>query len=207
VIFFRFLEVNRMGNYRIAVNKVHRNFNREEIWNHHIVQIYGGERLSFCGTKADLMDVEDADTYVSDIKKGKNMNDREEDSFCKRCISSVLADGSDLEKDEKRIGRHHRKQENIIKKKLKFAHIKRLKRQIIERFLSKSPCCKDTQKITQHGYVLRVLCEKCNREWLYSLSCETDGTFKLSIDKNKIGERHQTAIGNILCEKPFIKYF
>jgi hypothetical protein len=171
------------------------------------VQIYGKIHLPFCGTKTNLMGIEDAGGYIDDIKNGKNMNDKDETSFCKRCISSVLAEGSDLEKDRKRISRYQSKQTNKIKKELEIANIRKLRIKIKEEFLYNCPLCNEMQQVSEAGFIVETFCKKCNTKWIYSISCEIDGTFKLYIDKDAIGKKYKKAIGNILCEEPFINYF
>jgi hypothetical protein len=195
-----------MGDYKIAVNKIHRNFNKEQLWSHHIVQILGNLTLPFCGASCDLMTVDNADGYLKDIKSGKEMIDSEGNPFCKKCIATVLAPGSDREKDRKRVKKYNARRDRKIENEAKHKRLIDLKSRIIREFLSICLECKESVIVKPRGFSLRAICEKCVTEWIYTLCCELNGTFEVFVDKNKDGNRHQTAIGNILWEKPFIEF-
>lgn len=195
-----------MGNYKVAFNKVHRNFNRESVCNNHIVQLHLDKELSFCGTKAELTIFEDADTYIADIEDGKNMdNEDNDDFFCKKCIASVLAPGSDAVKDRKRIERYQKRLDIEAEKKFKEYQIKNLKNKVIKKFLSECFDCKKALEAKLHGFSLRSICGDCDTTWRYTVSCEIDGTFRVYIDKNKL-LNYRTALGNIKWKDSFIKF-
>jgi hypothetical protein len=195
-----------MSSYRIAVNKTHREFNLQIVWNHHIVYLHGNTILPFCGTKAELMQVDDAKGYIEDIKNGKDLNSDEENPFCKSCIASVLAPGSDLEKDKKRVNRHIKREEVKFKNKIELARLKELKSAIINKFLPNCLDCNKPLKTETPGFLTYHFCENCDVKWIYFIQCDLDGSFKVSIYKNEFESILQKAIGNILWKEPFIKF-
>lgn len=202
-----FRRVKEVSEYQMAVNKVYRDFNRREVWNHHLVQIYGDNiLLPFCGTTADIMLVENAEPFIESIKNGGDLNEDKENPFCKRRIASILASGSDKEKKIKRIRRYKKRQARKTEQEKRHVFIKDLESMIIEKLLTQCPACEKSITLEQPGYLYRGVCETCATKWVYSILCQTDGSFTVDIDNSKLLDTYQTGSGNILTEEPFIMF-
>ena len=196
-----------MQSIKSGLTIVKQNFNRDTIYRYHFVEEFGKTLIPFCGTKSKIVDTDEVGHWIKDIRNGKEIKlSDDSDRVCKKCVMSVLAPGSDQEKSKKRIDRHRKRKERENQKKLDRERKSKLQAQIIERFLSKCVDCSEPLNSDASGFLTHHDCEKCDVKWQYLISCKLDGLFEVSIGKNKGYRSYKKAIGNILWDKPFIKF-
>lgn len=108
-----------MNQFKVGVNKVWQNFNTESVWRPHFVQEHEKLLIPFCGTTAELMIVDDAQSWIEDLMLGNQINLGDDGNLlCRRCVAAVMAAGSTEEEAAKRIERYLERKQRRSKGRL-----------------------------------------------------------------------------------------
>jgi transcription elongation factor Elf1 len=164
---------------RVGVNYAKVNYDREEIFVHHLTDDVTGKPIPICGAGLyDLTDAGDADSLIETIKQGWKPFDTSESSrVCERCRRIYLAPGEEAEKSKRRLARWKRKE---ARRKL----IEQYEQVVIETWPEHCPNCQSKTIVGEpRGFSsAQAKCQTCNLDWNFLIAAQVSGSFIIWAD-------------------------